>query len=138
MKTYAIVEDGAIIREWSSPRRSFEISGNHYHPGDSADDAWFQSVGVCIVTSTRDDYDSESEKLQPETLLCDDEAKTVTRTRSKVALSAQDLDDRATADIDRSIINSKAFKALALVIADAHGVTPAQMRSQLIAKYKTL
>jgi len=45
------------------------------------------------------------------------------------------LQSRVEQDFDGA---GKLFKALALVIADLHGLTPAQIRAQVIAKYRSL
>ena len=47
---------------------------------------------------------------------------------------AAKVDDDAQADLD----NLKLVKALALVVADLHGLTPAQIRTQVVAKYRSL
>jgi len=46
--------------------------------------------------------------------------------------------EEAVIDMNRVLVRDQVFLALALVVAELQGITPAQMRARVIAKYREL
>jgi len=136
-KTYALVSGDVIVEEWRNKRKPFRFGDKNIYPGDMADDAFFFNHGVYVGTTTRNPVNPETE-VGTVQFTFDHPSKTFSRETVVRAMTTTELNANANNNVDRELFQNKAFRALALVIAEEHGITPAQMKNAIIAKYKTL